>query len=342
MTILFNRVATVIAQHPDHPDITIQNLRIQFDIEKFFTNTANVGTITIYNLNPENRRLLVKRKSDIESAPFTTINLIAGYTESNALIFRGDLVQGFSIRQGPDWITTLQCTTAFDQFVSAHHGPEDSSEEITAFDLLARLLGTSGLVDPVDTNVAINNATLVEMSFEVSETLRQERISGTAYSGRVLDTIVKMLARYGMKISIDDFEALIAIQFRPVNPEDEQTAPLINIASGLLGSPQITEVGVKVTTLLNTQIRVAKLFRIESETTQQNDIRELPIQTFTCFKLKHSGDTHSDTWTSEILGAWYPEIDFEGSKNVTPSPLELPQLQALPPEPDPPEPVPPL
>ena len=142
MTILFNRVVTVIAQHKDHPDVIIQNLRVQFDIEKFHNATLNTGTITIFNLKPENRRLLVKRKSDFESAPFTTVSLIAGYEGEDAVVFRGQLINGFSTRQGPDWITTLQCVTAYDQYISAHHGPSDSFEDITAFDLLERLLGT--------------------------------------------------------------------------------------------------------------------------------------------------------------------------------------------------------
>lgn len=329
MSILFNRVVSIIAQHPDNPDIIIQNLRVQFEIEKFFDSTLNVGTITIYNLKPENRNLLVKRKSDFESAPFTTVSLIAGYEGEAATIFRGQLVQGFSTRSGPDWITTLQCVTAFDQYVSAHHGPEDSFEEITAFDLLQRLLGD---------NLSLSRA--VSMSLEISAALKLERIKANAYSGRVMETVIKILGRYGLKITIDDFEAIIAKKFSPINPEDEFTAPLININSGLLGSPQITEVGVKVISLLTTKISVVKLFRVESETTKQNDIRGQEIQTFTCTKLKHTGDTHNDTWQSEITGAWYPEIDFTGTKNIVPGPLEEPQLEEIPSPPNPPQPVP--
>jgi len=340
MTILFNREASIIAQHPDHKDITIQNLRIQFDIEKFWSNTLNTGTITIYNLNPENRRLLVKRKSDLEGAPFTTINLIAGYEGAAALIFRGNLYQGFSIRQGPDWITTLQCVTAFDQFVSAHHPVEDSFEEITAFDLISKLMGIFGTTR-FATNVALQSA--VHISDKDSEELKQFRVTGNAYSGRVIDSVTKILARLGMVISFDDFETLIAKEFQPVNPNEiKSNIPLINTVSGLLGSPQITEVGVKVNTLLNNKIRVVQLFSVESDTTKQNDIRGQETQTFTCTKLKHTGDTHSDDWQSEILGAWFPELDFTGEKNTVAGPRDIPQLKAFISAPVPPVPVPPL
>lgn len=327
MTILFNRVATIIAQHPDHPDITIQNLRIQFDVEKFHGAALNSGTITVYNLKPENRRLLVKRKSDFESAPFTTITLIAGYEGSASIIFRGQLVQGFSTRSGPDWITTLQCVTAFDQAVSAHHGPEDSFEEITAFDLLQRFLSAMSLtarLDPDDLAA-----------------LQTERIKGAAYSGRVIDSVSTILARYKLQIDYDDFEAFIAKAFAPVNPEDEFIAPLISKATGLIGSPRITEVGVMLTSLLNNQIQVVKLFRVDSETTKQNDIRGQEIQTFTCTKLKHAGDTHSDTWQSEVAGAWYPLLGFIGSKNTVPIALNEPAYEEFPPDANPPLPGPP-
>lgn len=326
MSILFDRSVSIVAQHPEHEDIIIQNLRVQFDVEKFFDSTLNTADIVVYNLNPEKRGILVKRKSDFESAPFTTISLIAGYKDADATIFRGQLVQGFSTRQGPDWITTLQCVTAYDQFVSAHHKPEDSFEEITAFALLSKFFSDLGVANAVRFSVADTTA------------LQIERIAGTAYSGKVIDTVQKILRRYGRQINFDDFEVIIAKEFAPVNPEDEFIAPLINFDSGLIGSPQITEVGVKLISLLTTQIAVIKLFRVQSETTKQNDIRGLEIQTFTCTKLKHSGDTHSDTWQSEISGAWYPIVDFEGTKNEEPELLESPSRDSFLPLLDPPIP----
>lgn len=329
MTILFDRKITVIAQNETFDDLTIQNLRIQFDIEKFFTHVFNVGTITIYNLNPINRGLLVKRKSDLESAPFTTITVIAGYADSQSMIFRGQLVQGFSVKKGPDWITTLQCTTAFDQYISAHHGVGDTYEEITAFDLLSRLLNITftelALINTFTRDLEFGYA--LNMDSAEVERMKRERIIGNAFSGRVMDSIVTILNRFNLKISVDDIEILIAKEYAPVNPDDKDIAPLINIQSGMINSPQITDVGVKLTTLLNPDIRVAKLFRVQSETTKQNDINEQEIQTFTCTKLKHSGDTHGDDWASEILGAWFPELDFTGTKNVEPEPFEEPQLQ---------------
>ena len=80
---------------------------------------------------------------------------------------------------------------------------------------------------------------------------------------------------------------------------------------------------------------------METQTTKQNDIRGQEIQTFTCTKLKHSGDSHSDTWQSEIFGAWYPELDFTGSKNTEPEALEKPSRDGFLPDVDPPLPSPP-
>ena len=326
---LFDRVATIIVQHPDHKDVVIQNLRISFDVEKFFDHTLNTGTITVYNLNPENRRLLVKRKADFESAPFTTISLIAGYRGAGAMIFRGSLVQGSSIRSGPNWITTLQCVSGFDQYITTHHLVNDSFEEINAFDLLVRLLGGGTPGEEFGENLVLGAA--LNMSFFETELLKKEIVTGTAYSGRVWETVKGLLARYNLIISIDDFEALIAREYEPVNPEDELTAPLLNQASGILGSPEVTAIGVQLSVLLNHEIKVVKLFRVQSETTKQNDLRGLEIQTYTCVKLTHSGDTHSDTWQSNITGAWFPELDFIGSKAGGPSGPNFPPWVAFPP-----------
>ncbi len=317
MTILFDRVVSIVAQHPEHSDVIIQNLRVKFDIEKFFNATLNTATITIFNLKPENRRLLIKRKVDYEEAPFTTISLIAGYKGIDATIFRGQLVQGFSTRVGPDWITTLQCVTAYDQIVSAHHNTDASFKETTAKDLLDKFFADAGV------------SSAIKFSATDSVALKLERIAGVSYSGRIIDSVLKILRRYGLEINFDDYEVLISKEFSPVNPENLLTAPLLSIDSGIIGSPQITPVGVKLTTLLTNQLSIMKLFRVESETTKQNDIRGEEIQTFTCTKLKHAGDTHSDTWQSEIHGAWFPEVDFTGKKNVTPGKLQDPSRDSF-------------
>ena len=250
MTIQFDRVVSTVAQHPDHPDVIIQNLRVKFDIEKFFNTTLNTATITIYNLKPENRRLLVKRKVDYEEAPFTTISLIAGYKGEDATIFRGQLIQGFSTRQGPDWLTTLQCVTAYDQIVSAHHGVDASFKETTAKDLLDKFFADAGVSSAVKFSVADSVA------------LQLERLAGVSYSGRIIDSVLKILRRYGLEANFDDYEVLISKEFAPVDPETELTAPLLSVASGIIGSPQITPVGVKLTTLLSNRIAIMKLFRV--------------------------------------------------------------------------------
>ncbi len=323
--LLFNRVATLIIQHPDTPDVVIRGLRIEFTIEKYWGSTMNTGRIIVYNLKPENRRLLVRRKIDAESAPFTTVTLLAGYEGSPALIFRGNLVMGASRRMGPDWITTLEGISGFHQIVSANHTASSTFVTITAFDLILKLLGATDDGN-FEGNIAMGQS--LQMNFEESEALKLEVIQGNAFSGRVFRTIQEVVGRFGLDISIDDFETLIFRRYEPVDPEKRFTAYLISKDTGLLDSPQITETGITLSALLTHQVSVGRLFRVQSETTKQNDLRDEEIQTFTCVKLTHTGDTRGDTWQSDIVGTWYPENVFPGSKDTVPAPYNLPQLAA--------------
>ncbi len=309
MTLLFDRIAKLLIQDADKPDEIITGLRIQFQVEKFFERTLNVGSMTVFNLRPDLRSRLVKRKASAESAPFTTITLIAGFEDKRGTIFRGNLVQGFSSREGPDWITRLEAITGFDQMASARGKESDSYDTITALALVEKLLGSQHLnaapgafrIDPVQ-------------RAKLATTI----LTGNAYSGNLLDELVRVLAQFGLKVNLDDAEVLVAKALSPINPLEEQVSPIVSPDTGLLGSPRMTPVGVQLQTLLNHEIRVMKLFRVSSETTRQNDLLGEETQTFTCTGLKHVGDTHADEFFSEVTGAWFPTSQFTGSKNTVP------------------------
>lgn len=312
MTLLFDRRARVIVQHPEDPDETIEDLRIQFEIEKFYDITLNTARITIFNLAPILRRKLLKRKADLESSPFTTITVVAGYAAKEGTIFKGNLLQGFSTRQGPNWQTQLECVTAWDQYVSAHFKESDSFEDISAFDLLQRFSGQNWL----------NTASTFEiLDFDEITRLRNTKITGYASSGRVLTEVAKLLRKFNLRITSDDLEMFITKENEPLNPTEESISPLMAAETGLLGSPRMTEVGVVARALLNHDLRVGKLFRVRAESTTENDLLGLETQTFTCTRLRHFGDTHADDWETEAEGAWFPLVDLTGTKNEIPDTL---------------------
>ncbi len=80
--------------------------------------------------------------------------------------------------------------------------------------------------------------------------------------------------------------------------------------TGMIGIPEITEVGCDVSLSLNPSIRIGSRIDIQSElvTFNFNNIyfNELPEQAgsgiYRVFKIRHTGDNHSDNWRTRITG----------------------------------------
>ena len=93
---LFSRVTELTVG-----DTQISGLDISFFVEKTLTSEPNTAEIKIYNLNDANRKTLC----DQQRIP---VMLKAGYQNSVGLLFKGDLTEAFSQREGPDWATTIR------------------------------------------------------------------------------------------------------------------------------------------------------------------------------------------------------------------------------------------
>lgn len=82
---------------------------IEFDITRNTLTSANVCQIRLYNLSANNRNLLRKNVTSGWGSPFIYLNLKAGYGDSLAVIFNGNVSQGWSVREGTNFITQLEC-----------------------------------------------------------------------------------------------------------------------------------------------------------------------------------------------------------------------------------------
>lgn len=83
---------------------------VEFDITRNTLTSANVCQIRIYNLNPSHRSQIQKNVTSYGNAPpIITIALKAGYGDNLPVIFQGNASQAWSVRQGTNFITQIEC-----------------------------------------------------------------------------------------------------------------------------------------------------------------------------------------------------------------------------------------
>lgn len=91
---------------------------IEFDITKNILTSANVCQIRIYNLSETNRNKI--RFNFYNSGEFRPILLNAGYGEKNLpTIFNGNITQAWSVREGNNFVTTIECFDGGAAFANA-------------------------------------------------------------------------------------------------------------------------------------------------------------------------------------------------------------------------------
>jgi hypothetical protein len=89
------------------PDIIIKPpFTVEFDIQRHRYSSATLSTIRIYNLSETNRKKL--RKNQIDYGQRKTLTFRAGYGEQLSTVLTGNVMQGQSVREGNNFITTLQ------------------------------------------------------------------------------------------------------------------------------------------------------------------------------------------------------------------------------------------
>jgi hypothetical protein len=79
---------------------------VEFDITRNTWSSSNVASIRVFNLSQQNRNQI--RKNVIDIGDLRTIKLKAGYGETLAEVFYGNITQAWSVREGNNFITQME------------------------------------------------------------------------------------------------------------------------------------------------------------------------------------------------------------------------------------------
>ncbi len=90
---------------------------VEFDITRNTLTSANVCQIRIYNLSLHNRNQIRYNVTDF--GIFRAIRLRAGYGTNLPIIFTGNISQAWSVREGVNFITQIECYDGGFAFINA-------------------------------------------------------------------------------------------------------------------------------------------------------------------------------------------------------------------------------
>lgn len=261
----------------------IKELRIKFEITKSIRSYPNIAKIDIYNPSDETLSFLDSR--------LTKITLNAGYGSVLNLIFIGRIRNTLQTRQGVDTIVTIYSADGQKDWEQSIFN-KTLTETVNIKQVVKELIGTF-------TETSIGE--LLGLEAEA------DKIKGQTLSGNTRDILDMLGEDYGFEWSIQNNTFSTIPQKDIIKPDD-----IIRITSttGMIGSPTITEIGVDVKTLLNSNLSPNRGFAIES-ISQNISIGNLNFRNlkktkaeglYKIFEVLHKGDTHDGEWVSLVKG----------------------------------------
>jgi hypothetical protein len=90
---------------------------VEFDIQRNDFSSSNVASFRIWNLNPDHRNQVRKNINDFTK--FIAVTFRAGYGGNLPVCFSGNINEAWSVREGVDFITEIQCYDFGFLFVNA-------------------------------------------------------------------------------------------------------------------------------------------------------------------------------------------------------------------------------
>lgn len=253
----YNRNYILLIEKKDSTTLKVTlPFTIEFDIHRNSLSSANVCSIRVYNLSPNNRSQI--RKDQFDFGDLRTISLLAGYGDNLSLAFKGNINQAWSVREGNNMITQIESYDGGFAYVNAitNQSYISGTPQRSIIDSLANSLpGVSvGAIGNFTGQISRGN------SYVGSTTDLLRDISG---GGFFIDN--------GKAHCIKDDECLAG------------NIPLINSKSGLLGTPVKEQTYINFDVLFEPSLKVGQLIKLESETADHFN------GTHKVLSLKHRG-----------------------------------------------------
>lgn len=264
--------------------IEIENLRVQFEVEKSLDKEPNTCTVTITNASQSTR-------VDLQTKPLIVL-VQAGYDGELRYLFKGDLRYGFSHQDGTEWLTELQLADG-DRAYRYAQVSKTYRKGMTITAALRDCAASMGLS--------------LDTSTQIAPELQAQFASGRSLWGDTREELSRLLAPYGYQWSIQNGRLTIL--------KDGQTTPgqavVVAEHTGMIGSPEfsVPEQASATTTKAGKprknnypKLQIKMLLYPELTPGMTIDVQAEAVNgNFRVERVKHTGGTaDDDDWLTEI------------------------------------------
>lgn len=240
--------------------LTIQlPFTIEFDITRNTLTSANVCQIRVYNLSKLNRNQI--RFNSFDQGNYRQISLRAGYGTNLATLFTGNISAAWSVREGVNFITQIECYDGGFAFVN----------------------GTVEVGFPAGTSMKTVIRTLMgylpNVSVGTVGNFPGTLSRANTYSGNPAQILYEITGG-GFFIDKGVAYALLTNEYIP---DQLDTTTVINAQTGLLGTPVLEQTTVRFEMLFEPTLNVGRLVKLDSLTNESFN------QFYKITSVKHRG-----------------------------------------------------
>lgn len=255
--------------------------RVVFNILHDFGGFVSYADISIYGLSRDTEAKAFKKGQ--------TIDLKAGYADSIDYIFRGDVVNIFREKKGADKLTRLICM-----------GGAINRQETSVFKTFGKNTKLTNIL------TSISEAIGYPLTIKEDDFADINYGRGYTLSGSPSDYLKKLAKTHSFNWVIENNRLVV------VKSDSYRDGSIHQVSqfTGMVGAPEITEIGADVDLKLNPKIKIGGRFQITSEfkTFNFSDVyfkgikESAGLGVYRIFKIEHSGDSYGDSWNSKITG----------------------------------------
>lgn len=266
--------------------------RMEFSIMKYANSGGsglNTAQIKIYNLSDESFKLMTNTANQA--------SLVGGYIDKNNIIFKGNVLTVLRKRQMTDIITTLYCSTNFD---------DQDATKIVNVSVTSQTL--NDFLRAIATKIGVTLDSRLDDNILISD---------RAFFAPVGVVLNDLSLTYEFKWFID-MDTLKIVKYGSTPTKLYKYTP----ANGLIRSPMVTEKGVDIDIMLDCFIQPGDTFELDSKFADYNLAgmefvervrgsnfanQSIPDKSryqgrFNVLHLTHEGSTHTNSWYTHLEG----------------------------------------
>lgn len=295
-TVLAGTAPILTVHGYDESSFSPFGLRMAFKVERKISSVADTATVRIWNLGAASRALLAQWSLVFaRKDPLRYIRLEVGYkditgADTKGVIFNGAITRAINTRDGADWITEIEASSVFGQsLLNVLDRPWAAPTPVR--NIVQELLSVAGF-------------TAVRFSPQAETVLANKIEQSYATTGSAYEAVRKLLDSHGLTFNADVDGVTV---YAPGFPRQASVLQLSE-ATGLIGSPRISNLGADFRTLIDPKIRPGQLMTVDSQTLRDTVTDPSLGRQFTAWSVQCVGDTHTNDWYCDVTAWFFPPL----------------------------------